>query len=728
MAQRNKTSDLAAIPVKALTGDQAGAELARLAEILNAASKAYYGDDRPVMSDAEYDALMRRNQLIERAHPKLKRADSPSDQVGAPPSPKFEKVSHARAMLSLGNAFEDDDVADFIASARRFLSLDDEDTLAMTAEPKIDGASLSVRYEAGVMTVAATRGDGAVGENVTANALTIADIPKSIRNAPAVLEVRGEVFMSHTDFEALNERLLSEADEAGRKGETFANPRNAAAGSLRQLDPAITAARPLRFFAYAWGEVSAPVADTQMDAIGQFRKWGFPVNPLTERFTALEPLLAHYRKIEEMRSGLGYDIDGVVYKLDRLDYQERYGVRSNSPRWAIAHKFPAEKATTVLEAIDIQVGRTGALTPVARLSPVTVGGVVVSNATLHNADEIERKDIRVGDTVVIQRAGDVIPQVLEVVKAKRKKSARKFRFPDVCPECGSRAENEINPQTGKEDAVRRCTGGLVCPAQAVERLKHFVSRGAFDIDGLGAKQIESFFEQAIIREPADIFTLEARQRSGEIDLYTYKLNKDGERVLKDGAPQPTNTKSIDNLFAAINDRRKISLARFINALGARHIGETNARLFATAYGDFASFRSAALAAADPESAAYQEMLNLDGVGALVAQGVITFFGEPHNAAAVDRLLHEVTPEGAAPVAADSALSGKTIVFTGKLEKMSRDEAKARAQALGAKVAGSVSAKTHILVAGPGAGSKLKKAEDLGVETMSEDDWLALIGD
>ena len=718
---------LANIPVKSLTADEAARELARLAGVLGEAGKAYYTDDKPVMSDAAYDALMRRNQLIERAFPKLKRDDSPSDRVGAPPSPKFEKVTHARAMLSLDNAFTDEDVADFAARARRFLSLAEDVPLALTAEPKIDGASLSLRYEKGVLKVAATRGDGAVGENVTANVLTISDVPEEIKSAPEILEVRGEIFMSHEGFEALNQRLAAEAEAAGRKADLFANPRNAAAGSLRQLDPAITAARPLRFFAYAWGEVSATIATTQTDVIAQFKKWKLPVNPLTERFETIELMLTHYRSIEEQRASLGYDIDGVVYKVDRIDYQERLGFVSRNPRWAIAHKFPAEKATTVLEDIDIQVGRTGALTPVARLRPVTVGGVVVSNATLHNADEIERKDIRKGDTVVVQRAGDVIPQIVVVLTEHRKKGARKYKFPEKCPVCASRAVNEVNPKTGKEDAVRRCTGGLVCAAQAVERLKHFVSRGAFDIDGLGTKQIEGFFEQNIVREPADIFTLEARQKAGKIDLYTYKENKDGERILKDGALQPTNTKSIGNLFEAIDARRTISMARFINALGARHIGETNARLFADAYGDFETFRKAALAAAEEESAARAEMLNIDGVGELVAQGVINFFAEPHNAAAIDRLLDQVTPETAAAVKSDSALAGKTVVFTGKLEKMSRDEAKARAQDLGAKVAGSVSAKTHIVVAGPGAGSKLKKAEELGVETLTEDEWLAMIG-
>ena len=717
---------LADIPVKNLSAEEAEKELARLADLLTRANEAYHQKDAPFISDAEYDAEMRRNLLIERAFPKLKRDDSPSNLVGAPPSPKFEKVTHAKAMLSLDNAFSDEDVSDFVTRVRKFLGLSDDEKVGFTAEPKIDGASLSLRYENGKLKTAATRGNGQVGENVTSNVLTISDIPTEIKGAPDILEVRGEVYMSHEDFEALNERLAKEAAADGKASEFFANPRNAAAGSLRQLDPALTAARPLRFYAYAWGEVSEEFAETQMGVLEKFKKWKFKINPLTKRFENVDGLIGHYHKIEEERAALGYDIDGVVYKVDRLDYQERLGFVSRAPRWAIAHKFPAEKAVTVLEGIDIQVGRTGALTPVARLKPVTVGGVVVSNATLHNADEIERKDIRIGDTVVIQRAGDVIPQIVEVHKDKRKKSARKFKFPDKCPVCGSHAINEVNEKTGKEDAVRRCTGGLICAAQAVERLKHFVSRPAFDIDGLGTKQIESFFEQGLVKEPADIFTLAKRQETGEIDLYSYKLNKDGERILKDSKPQPTNKKSVQNLFDGIDARRSISLNRFINALGMRHIGETNARLFASAYGSFDAFRKAAVAAKKEGSPAREEMLAIDGVGELVAQGVIEFFAEDHNIKAVDRLLKQVTPQEIAPPSSDSAVAGKTVVFTGKLEQMTRDEAKAKAQSLGAKVAGSVSAKTNILVAGPGAGSKLKKAQELGVETLTEDEWLALI--
>lgn len=716
----NKKTQSSSVPVAKLSPDEAAQELARLAAAISRADEAYYAQDKPEISDAEYDALRRRNLLVEKRFPKLKRDDSPSDKVGAAPSAKFEKAKHAVAMLSLDNAFGDEDVAEFDQRVRRFLGLGDDAALAYTAEPKIDGLSLSLRYENSVLISAATRGDGDVGENVTSNVLTIADIPQQLQKAPAILEVRGEVYMSHADFEALNKRLETEGEDA------FANPRNAAAGSLRQLDAAITASRPLRFFAYAWGEISEEVAASQWDAIQHFKKLGFKINPLTKRCDDVAAMIAHYRKIEEQRATLGYDIDGVVYKVDRLNYQQRLGFVSRHPRWAIAHKFPAEKATTVLEDIEIQVGRTGKLTPVARLKPVTVGGVVVSNATLHNADEIERKDVRVGDTVVVQRAGDVIPQIVEVVKDKRKKGARKFKFPDNCPVCGSHAVNEENPQTGKADVDKRCTGGLICPAQAVERLKHFVARNAFDIEGLGEKQIAAFFEQGIIKEPADIFTLRRRQEQDEIDLYSYKTKKDGTLHLdKDGVKQPTNVKSIENLFAGIDARRKISSARFINALGIRHIGETNARLFASHYGDFAGFYIAVLNARDEKSQAYEDLLSIDGVGALVAQGAIDFFAEDHNREAVDRLLKEVNPQKAEAVAATGAVADKTVVFTGKLELFTRDEAKARAQSLGAKVASSVSAKTDYLVAGPGAGSKLKKAEELGVKVLTEEQWLAL---
>ncbi len=721
-------SNLAHIPVGKLTPDEAAAELARLAAEIAQADAAYYAKDTPEITDAQYDALRRRNLLVEKRFPKLKREDSPSGRVGAAPSAKFEKSKHATAMLSLDNAFDDADVAEFDKRVRKFLGLAEDLGVVFTAEPKIDGLSLNLRYEKGVLVQAATRGDGETGENVTINALTIADIPAQLKAAPDILEVRGEVYMSHVDFEALNQRLTREAEGAEKQPDLFANPRNAAAGSLRQLDAAITAARPLKFFAYAWGELSEALGETQWDALQRFKKLGFKINPLTKRCNSIADMLVHYANIEQQRASLGYDIDGVVYKVDRLDYQARLGFVSRHPRWAIAHKFPAEKATTVLEDIEIQVGRTGKLTPVARLRPVTVGGVVVANATLHNADEIERKDIRIGDWVVIQRAGDVIPQVVEVILAKRKKGARKFKFPERCPVCGSHAVNEINPVTGKADVDRRCTGGLVCSAQAVERLKHFVSRGGFDIEGLGEKQITSFFKQEIITEPADIFTLRLRQESGKVDLYTYKNKQNGDIYLdKEGRQVATNVKSIDNLFDGIEAKREISSARFINALGIRHVGETNARLFASHYGDVAAFYDAATKARDQESEAYSDMLSIDGIGALVAQGVIDFFCEAHNRDAVDRLLAEVTPQRAQVANTTSPVAGKTVVFTGTLETMTRDEAKARAQSLGAKVSGSISAKTDYLVAGPGAGSKLKKAESLGVSVLTEEEWANLIG-
>jgi len=727
------TRDFSQSPIDKLDVEAAQTELARLAQLLATADAAYHGNDAPIMIDAEYDALYRRNKLIEEKFPKLIRDDSPSLKVGATLSSRLEKVKHAAAMLSLDNAFNENDVADFDVRIRRFLGLDKSDTLSFTAEPKIDGLSANLRYEKGILTLASTRGDGQTGENVTSNILTIDEIPKKLVNAPDILEVRGEIYMSHKDFSQVNELRKKEDPEK----DLFSNPRNAAAGSLRQLDSAITAKRPLKFFAYSWGEVSDAFAQTQSEAIAAFKKWGFPVNPITEKCDTVEALIQHYRNIEQKRSSLDYDIDGVVYKVDRLDYRERLGFVSRAPRWAIAHKFPAERAVTQLEAIDIQVGRTGALTPVARLVPVTVGGVVVSNATLHNQDEIERKDVRIADTVIVQRAGDVIPQIVEVMKEKRQKGTKPFNFPHKCPVCNSDAIRGVN-EKGDLDAVRRCTGGLVCEAQAVERLKHFVSRKTLDIDGLGIKQIENFYEKGFVREPADIFTLEARQKNGEIDLYTYKVDKEGHRVMKAGAGQVTNKKSIDNLFAAIDDRRKPALDKFIHALGIRHIGEMNARLFAQSYGQFSKFQDAAMRArpvGDEQSLldhvdrnlAKEEMLAIDGVGDLVAQGVIEFFSEDSNLAAVGRLLNEVMPEemvftnqGANPVA------GKIVVFSGKLELFTRDEAKAKALSLGAKVSGSVSSKTDFLVAGQSAGSKLKKAKESGVEVLTEQEWLTLI--
>ncbi len=724
---------LTAIPVERLTPEQATQELADLASIIADADIAYHNNDNPIMIDAEYDALRRRNLLIEERFPKLVREDSPSKRVGAILSTRFDKISHSVPMLSLDNAFNDRDVVDFVTRVRKFLGLSDKDPLAFTAEPKIDGLSASLRYEKGVFVRGVTRGDGHTGENVTPNILTISDIPKIINEAPDIMEVRGEIYMSHEDFKEVNARRAKEEPDK----DLFANPRNAAAGSLRQLDSAITAKRPLKFFAYSWGEVGAPFAQTQWEAIEAFKKWKFKTNSRTARCETVEDLIAHYRAIENARGSLDHDIDGVVYKVDRLDYQERLGFVSRAPRWAIAHKFPAEKAITRLEGIDIQVGRTGALTPVARLQPVTVGGVVVSNATLHNQDEIERKDVRIGDMVVVQRAGDVIPQIVEVLLNKRSKGARRYKFPEKCPDCGSEA---IRPENikGELDVVRRCTGGLICPAQAIERLKHFVARKTMDIDGLGVKQIEGLYEQGIVKEPADIFTLRKRQEAGDIDLYTYKLNKNGEHLLKDGEPQATNTKSIHNLLDAIDACRNPALERFINALGIRHIGETNARLFASAYTTFEKFQQAAFNAQCVTlednleghvnaNLAREEMLAIDGVGDLVALGVIEFFSETHNRDAVARLLGEVTPQEMAPSSnSDSPVAGKVVVFTGKLELFTRDEAKAKAQSLGAKVAGSVSAKTDYLVAGPGAGSKLKKATELGVNTLTESEWLELV--
>jgi DNA ligase (NAD+) len=696
--------------ITALTRDEAEAERARLSVLIESANTAYHQLDAPEMPDAEYDALKRRLAAIEAAYPGLKRADSPSDRVGAAPAEGFGKVVHSERMLSLENAFAEEDVAEFERRIRSYLGGDPD--LSWTAEPKIDGLSLSLRYEGGQLMLAATRGDGEVGENVTANARTIADIPQSLRGAPEILEVRGEVYMSHADFAALNER------QAERGGKTFANPRNAAAGSLRQLDATITAARPLRFFAYAWGALSDPLSETQMGAIARLGALGFQTNPLTRLCHSAEELLAHYRVIEAQRATLGYDIDGVVYKVDDLGLQRRLGFRSATPRWAIAHKFPAQLAWTELLAIDIQVGRTGALSPVARLAPVTVGGVVVSNATLHNEDYVagrdsrgepirDGKDIRPGDWVQVYRAGDVIPKIADVDLSRRKPEAEPFVFPETCPECGSPAIRE------EGDSVRRCSGGLICPAQAVERLKHFVSRNAFDIEGLGAKQVEAFWKDGWIATPADIFQLEARYGSG---LRQVK-NREG-----------WGAKSAENLFRAIADKRRIPLNRLIFALGIRHVGETTATLLAAHYGAWPVFEAAMQAATVGEGAEWADLLAIDGVGAVLAASVVSTFANPREREAIDALVAEldVQPVTArAPV--DSPVAGKTVVFTGTLEKMTRAEAKARAEAMGAKVAGSVSAKTDLLIAGPGAGSKAKEAARLGVETIDEDAWLALIG-
>lgn len=695
--------------------DEAGAraELARLADLLAAANTAYHTEDAPEMSDAEYDAAKRRNAEIEARFPELKRDDSPTDQVGAAPAEGFSKVRHRVRMLSLANAFDDDDIMDFDRQVRAFLGFSAEEPLAFTAEPKIDGLSLSLRYEHGELMQAATRGDGGEGENVTANARTIDDIPQRLSGAPDVLEVRGEVYMSHDDFARLNE------SQSAKGGKTFANPRNAAAGSLRQLDSRITEARPLRFFAYAWGELSDPLADTQMGAIEKLADLGFSTNPLTKIVETPQAMLDHYHAIEEQRATLGYDIDGVVYKVNDLALQQRLGFRSTTPRWAIAHKFPAELAWTRLEAIDIQVGRTGALSPVARLTPVTVGGVVVSNATLHNEDYIAGrdskggdirggKDIRVGDWVQVYRAGDVIPKVADVDLTKRPDDAEPYVFPDTCPECGSEAIRE------EGDAVRRCTGGMICPAQAVEKLKHFVSRAAFDIEGLGAKQVEAFYfdEGLPIREPADIFTFARRDGAALAKL----KNRDG-----------WGEKSAAKLFEAIEERRRIPLNRVIFALGIRHVGENSANLLARHYGDWPTFEAAMTGASPEGGAAWEELLSIDGVGETMATSLVTTFHQEAERASIDRLVAELDIEPVeAPQTEGSPVAGKTVVFTGTLEKMTRAEAKARAEALGAKVSGSVSAKTDLLVAGPGAGSKAKRAAELGIETIDEDGWLDLI--
>ncbi len=698
--------------VEALSEDEARAELARLAAEIAAANDAYHRQDAPEISDADYDALKRRNAAVEARFPALKRADSPSDQVGAPVADGFGKVAHRVRMLSLENAFDEADVTDFVERVVKYLN--HAGPIAFTAEPKIDGLSLSLRYEGGVLVQAATRGDGEVGENVTDNARTIADIPQHLTGVPEVLEVRGEVYMSHADFAALNARQITTG------GKIFANPRNAAAGSLRQLDAAITAARPLRFFAYAWGEVSAPLAATQFGAIERLAALGFQTNPLTTRCDGAADLITQYRRIEAMRASLGYDIDGVVYKVDDLGLQARLGFRSTTPRWAIAHKFPAELAWTELLGIDIQVGRTGALSPVARLRPVTVGGVVVSNATLHNEDYIAGrdskgqeirggKDIRIGDWVQIYRAGDVIPKIADVDLSRRKIDAQPYEFPHFCPECGSPALRE------EGDSIRRCTGGLICPAQAVERLRHFVSRNAFDIEGLGTKQVEMFFRDADlpVKTPADIFTLAKRDAGNPLK----KLKN------RDGFGETSAAK----LFAAIEARRTIPLDRLIFALGIRHVGEVAAQVLARHYGTWEAFEAMATRAA-PGNPEWEGLLAIDGVGQVLAESLTAAFHNPGERAAIDALVVELTVEPVVwKAATDSPVAGKTVVFTGTLEKMTRAEAKARAEALGAKVSGSVSAKTDLLVAGPGAGSKAKEAARLGVETIDEDAWLALIG-
>jgi len=684
-----------------LTLAKARAEHERLQAEIAEHDRRYHGEDAPTISDAEYDALRRRYTALEEAFPGLADADSANRKVGAAPSEKFAKVRHRVPMLSLGNIFADDEAEEFCARVRRFLGLSESAPLDVVAEAKIDGLSCSLRYENGELTQAATRGDGYEGEDVTANVRVVEAIPKRLKGAPKIFEARGEVYMRHADFATLNARQAA----AGKP--VYANPRNFAAGSLRQLDPRMTAERPLQFFAYAWGEVREPFASTQFGAIEAMRRFGLPTNPLTKLCHSAAEMLAQYRSIEEKRATLGYDIDGVVYKVNDLALQQRLGFVSRSPRWAVAHKFPAEQAMTIVEAIGINVGRTGALTPLAKLKPVTVGGVVVSNATLHNEDEIERKDVRVGDTVLIQRAGDVIPQVLAVVLDKRPKDSKPYAFPETCPVCGSAALREIDEKTGEKDVVRRCTGTLICPAQAVEGLKHFVSRNAFDIEGLGEKLIELFFTEGLIRTPADIFTLKARDGQGHPPLREW---------------EGFGETSARNLFSAIDSRRTIPLNRFLYALGIRHVGETNARRLARHFGDWESLRAAARA----ENAA-EELSGVGGIGPVVAEAIADFFAEPRNEAALDALVKEVTIEPMEAIAAGHPLAGQTIVFTGSLEKMTRDEAKAVAERLGAKVSGSISAKTNLVVAGPGAGSKLAKARELGVETVDEDEWIRRSG-
>jgi DNA ligase (NAD+) len=711
--------------VAKLTKPQAKVEHMRLALEIEGHNERYYQKDAPTVSDAAYDALRQRLEAIEAKFPDLVDKDSPTQKVGAAPARGFAKVQHVVPMLSLGNAFSDEDVTEFVERIRRFLRLDADEMPAIVAEPKIDGLSLSLRYENGELVRAATRGDGFEGEDVTANVRTIKDIPHALkgRNIPAACEMRGEVYMLKKDFLELN-RKQAEADDT-----VFANPRNSAAGSLRQKHVSITASRPLKFFAYTWGEMSERPAVTQHGMLEWMDRAGFTVNPLTRLCKSIEDVLTFYRKIGDDRASLGYDIDGVVYKVDRLDWQDRLGFVSRSPRWAIAHKFAAEQATTVLNGIDIQVGRTGALTPVARLAPVTVGGVVVQNATLHNEDYIkgigndgspirDGVDIRIGDTVIVQRAGDVIPQVANVVLEKRPANAKPYKFPDTCPVCGSHAVRE------GDEVVRRCTGTLICPAQAVERLKHFVSRLAFDIDGLGDKQIQEFYDEGLVMSAVDIFTLQKRDARASSKL----MQREG-----------FGETSVRNLFAAIDARRTIELHRLIFALGIRHVGEGNAKLLARHYGTIENFREAMLAAAkgvktklneaeENETEAYQDLNNIGGVGEIVADAVVEFFAEPRNVKALGELLREIEVKPAEQPKSNSPVAGKTVVFTGALEKMTRDEAKATAERLGAKAAGSVSKKTDYVIAGPGAGSNLAKASALGVAVLTEDEWLKLIGE
>jgi DNA ligase (NAD+) len=715
MTELMATKDIKITSPADLTKAQAKAELKRLADEIAAHDKRYYQQDAPTVTDAEYDALRQRNAAIETRFPELTRADSPSRRVGATPTGKFKKVRHAVPMLSLDNALAEQDVIDFVARIRRFLKLGEDEKLAFNAEPKIDGLSMSLRYEDGELVTAATRGDGAEGEDVTANIRTLEDVPKRLkgRNIPPVCEVRGEVYMTKRAFLALNERQKASG------GQVFANPRNSAAGSLRQKHPSITASRPLGFFVYSWGEMTKMPADTQSGMIKWFESCGFKTNPLTRLCRSTEELLAFHRKIEEERAELDYDIDGVVYKVDRIDWQERLGFVSRTPRWGIAHKFPAERAMTVLKGIEIQVGRTGAFTPVGKLEPVSVGGVIVQNVTLHNEDYIrgiggggeqlrDGRDIRIGDTVIVQRAGDVIPQIVDVVIDKRPKKAKPYQFPKKCP-CHLHTDVvREETATGEEGARARCTGEFACPFQKIEHLKLFCSRRAFDIEGLGEKQIELFFEKGWVREPADIFTLEKKHRS--------------ELLEQEGFGET----SVRNLFNAIEARRTISLDRFIYALGIRHVGETTALALARGYGSWKAFHDAALKIAKGDAEAATEMDALDQIGDTVIDAAQAYFGESHNLGIVERLKKQVEVLDAEKPKKDTAIAGKTVVFTGALEKMTREEAKAQAERLGAKAAGSVSKKTDYVVAGPGAGSKLTDAKKLGVTVLTEDEWLKLI--
>jgi len=701
-----------------LTRAQARVEHKRLALEIERHDQAYYQEDAPRISDAEYDTLRGRLNALEARFPEFVTGQSPSQRVGAAPSGKFKKVRHAVPMLSLDNAFAEEDVTDFVGRIRRFLKLGEDDRIDFSAEPKIDGLSMSLRYEGGELVTAATRGDGAEGEDVTANIRTLEDVPKQLkgRHVPEICEVRGEVYMTKKAFLALNERQKAEG------GTIFANPRNSAAGSLRQKDPSITASRPLGFFAYAWGQMSAMPADTQSGMIAWFEHCGFKTNPLTRICHSVEELIAFHRKIEEQRAKLDYDIDGVVYKVDRIDWEERLGFVSRTPRWAIAHKFPAERAMTVLRDIEIQVGRTGSFTPVGKLEPVGVGGVIVQNVTLHNEDYIagignkgeelrEGRDIRIGDTVVVQRAGDVIPQVVDVVIDKRPKEAKPYHFPKKCP-CPLHTDVvREETATGEEGSRARCTGEFACPYQKIEHLKLFASRRAFDIEGLGEKQIEYFFEQGWVKEPGDIFTLPKRNMKIKLE----EIEGYGET-------------SVRNLFGAIEQRRRISLDRFIYALGMRHVGETTALALARGYGSWEAFHDACLEVACGDEEAIAEMDALDQIGDTVIMSIKAYFGESHNRGIVERLTKEVTILNAERPKSNSAIAGKTVVFTGSLEKMTRDEAKAMAERLGAKAAGSVSKKTDYVVAGPGAGSKLAEAKKHGVAVLTEDEWLRLVGE